>query len=492
MRLADFAESSITVIVALILLIAIALVVFGLARAVHDRLRPQLVITDLTAVDDFPAAATAGLSAQLRHRVRREMYGRDAPNASSLVATVGGDIDSTLVELVGVQRDDLQRLQDAMLAEPVRRLLRSSPDDLAPVAGGLRAIAPDRADGLLGALAAALPRQRGTLVQVTPSARIDGDMYQVGLTLDVGPIAGPPDSSATIWHDLGTAVDECELSARQRGALYELLPWASRWIALRLVATTPPPRGARRLTAEQRRVRSREWTALSRILTGQLALYEMKGARIRPAVALGFVDQALEDCDVAGRLMRAQRYFRPVRLEAYLEEARAYLRLDLADAAPAGTTARGDYERLATDAFRRAADRFVEVRELLSGRIEPFTERHRALALRLVKARLLAGDGLAVLDDVPDPVNADARHAAAYDDLYNEACLWSVIVRVARPLDPELSRRARQECGLLLDLASTAFGAGRDRLIAHAKRDPDFTRTFTAPELDELVRESVR
>src|SRR5215471_12516212 len=125
---------------------AAVLVALGLIRAWRARRRYQLIIPDMDPAGEG-SAVVAGVSSLLRQQVRRVFNSPAAPDAASLVTTVGEDIAGGVVVLQ-TRVKDIPRLQLEIMAAPR--------DEIGMLAGGIRAVSPE-GEGLVGALSTVLP-----------------------------------------------------------------------------------------------------------------------------------------------------------------------------------------------------------------------------------------------------------------------------------------------------------------------------------------------
>jgi hypothetical protein len=148
-------------VVALLSLTAAVLVAVGLARAWLGRRRPQVVIHDVELDEGVPAEAGAGLSPQLREKVRRELRRHIGDATHAEMETVEKDLAAGLVTVRG----------GTVRMTAVAELDRSTSDSMAALSAGLRAVAPNEAEGLAVALDLALPAQRGWSVRSFPTIR---------------------------------------------------------------------------------------------------------------------------------------------------------------------------------------------------------------------------------------------------------------------------------------------------------------------------------
>src|SRR5215470_8317916 len=121
-------------VVAVLILAATIIAILGLARAWLGRRRPQVVIHNVELDEGVPAEAAAGLSRQLREKLRRELRRQSGDAAHAQMETVQDDIEAGLVRVSGAVR---------MTA--VAELDRTTSDSMAALSAGLRAVGPNAA-----------------------------------------------------------------------------------------------------------------------------------------------------------------------------------------------------------------------------------------------------------------------------------------------------------------------------------------------------------
>src|SRR5262245_2258164 len=455
-----------------IMLAAAVLVVAGLVRAVRGRRRHQLRIPDMSQ-DDLGPAAVAGLSPLLRQEVRKYFNSESVLESSaSLAATVGKDIAGGIDGLHSRVKD-IPRLRLEVLAAPR--------DEIGMLAGGIRAVGPDRAEGLLGALSAALPVQRGSIVRLTPRTREWGGSRQVGLTLEAGPIDHAHQASATFWL-IGAAAESPGNAPNDRDQLTDLLRPAANWIGIYLIAGSLPVRRSKRRLFS--RVFNKdlcdEAEALRVIFAGQLATYEMFWYLDKePLIALGFSAQALDDVSRATRVLEG--YFRPHYLAGTIHEHRGNALIPLKDvvrdADHAAASRLVDSYRdqsskpdQASKSFDHAHEEFGQALKLLDQCRGAANLRAAELRpdyrVRSLKAALRGSNPSRVLDQLNEEITL-----TTVEQNYNVACLYAVASAVAGNLgrdSQELARRAHRKLVAVLDRDAT--------LAATVESDADLRR----------------
>src|SRR5215813_4501988 len=100
-KLSDLAGAITGWVVAVLILVAAVIALVGLVRGWLGRRRPQVVIHDVELDEGVPAQAGAGLSRQLRERVRRELRRQSGDATHAEMETVEEDIRAGLVTVRG-------------------------------------------------------------------------------------------------------------------------------------------------------------------------------------------------------------------------------------------------------------------------------------------------------------------------------------------------------------------------------------------------------
>ncbi len=392
-------------VVAVLIVAATVVAVLGLARAWLGRRRPQVVIHNVELDEGVPAEAAAGLSRQLREKVRRELRQQSGDATHAQMETVEEDIAAGLVTVRG----------GTVRMTAVGELERTTSDSMAALSAGLRAVGPNAAEGLAVALDLALPAQRGWSVSAIPTIRGWDAGAQVGLTVEVARFERAPDAVTTFWRSseaLQRPVSDAARLAAVNDLLHQLLRPASVWIAIQLVARHLAQGRGHRLLSVRRN--DRELTGLQLQLAGQMSLYATWAQR---SAAAGFVDQALTDLARAAELL--PQYYRPRLTEAAIYERRGW-----------SYRSSGEHTR-AQLAFKDAIDAFDEAEKLLracgpgadTGQRDAAIER---LAVRRTKCQLLSGDRAHAVTAVPELARYTQLQDARPVQLYNAACLFAV------------------------------------------------------------------
>jgi hypothetical protein len=405
--MAALSDEVIKTVVAVLTLVAAAVVVLGLGRALLGRRRPQVVIEDVVAVEGMTAPA-AGLSPQLRQAVRQALL-QESRNASyAVLDTLDQDI-----------KDGLLRAYGSVQVKTISTGLRSTAEDsLTVLAAGLRAVAAKEAEGLLAALGAALPAQRGWAVRVFPVIRGTRSRIEVGVVAELAELGHPPDAVTTFWcppENIRSKTDAAREAVIQ-ASLYRLLEPTALWIATRLVARQLARSSVPRRWRVLYRTRlSKELAGLQMQFAGQLSLY---ATRKQKEFDRGFAQQALADLSESAQ--RLPEYFRPLTTQAAVHE-----RL--------GWSFRATNESAsAADEFNRAIRDYDQALLLLAQAMEAGLDgREKALErinIRRAKCRLLAADQSQLLIARQELSLFRNMAGTTSRDLYNGACLYAVAI----------------------------------------------------------------
>jgi hypothetical protein len=405
----------------------------------------------------------------------------------SLEKTVGADIDGGVVHLqYGVAR----RRKSARGTEWIKTDIVAAPrDEMIMLADGIRAISPDRVDGLVGAVAAFLPQQRGLTVQPIPQVRERNGVHQVGLTLEAGPIGLAYQASATFWSP-GSASTTAGNAHGDLDQLEALLEPAATWIAIYLVSNSMsvhPSRWHPLRTIARGSPSAQlegEATALRSLLAAQLASYEMSWyAKEEPLVCLGFSEQALDDIHRATAILKG--YFRPHYIAGTIHELRGDALLALS------TTSGRRYAEQARKSFDQASKESGVALEMLNEKAcelyreadgqdnERVTQLRPEYQIRSLKAALRGSDPNGALNRVS---TADITWSNV-DQHYNWVCLCAIAATAARELhrdDHEFASLARDEFVAVLR-KSPDF----EEMV---ESDPELSAAFTQYEIRKRMR----
>lgn len=413
--LASTADTITKTVVAVLTLIAAVLVVVGLGRAWRGRRKAQVVIEDVSPIGSLPTSSVSGLSPQLRQAVRRQLQ-QETRNASySVLKTLDHDIKSGLLRTRG-------RIRVATVTNGLRS---TTEDSLTTLAAGIRAVAPKEAEGLIAAMSAALPAQRGWTVCVTPVLRGTGSGTEVGMAIELSELGRPADDLTTFWT---TAAEwtSAETDNRQTAVmellLSRLLDPTALWIATRLVSRQLAQSGVpRRWRLVSRGKLVKELKGFQLQLAGQLSLY---ATRKQPEFARGFADQALDDLHGAADILR--EYFRP-----HMAEAAVHERLGWSYRHSEETLKAAKEFHLSIQSYDEAVRLVERSRGVIRDERAAAVERAR---VRRAKCRLLTGERGQL--EVARGELAELCHMAGTGslDLYNGACLFAIAMTCAEAL----------------------------------------------------------
>jgi hypothetical protein len=408
LNLVSMADTIIKTMVAVLTLIAAVLVVVGLMRAWAGRRRVQVVIEDVAPAEGFPSSAASGLSPQLRQAVRKALLEQGDAASISVFGTLEQDIKGGLL-----------RAHGSVQVKTITAGLRSSTEDsLAVLAAGVRAVASKEAEGLLAALGAALPAQRGWMIRACPVLYGAEPGADVGMVLELAELGHPPDAVTTFWtrsEAFRSAVTEEDRAAATSSSLSRLIDPVARWIAIRLVSRQLAQSGVPRrwkLLAKQR-VRQ-ELAGLQMQLAGQLSLY---ATRKQTEFDWGFADQSLADLGDAARLL--PQYFRPHLAIAAVHEQLGW------------SYRRGGDVQNAAKEFNHSIDAYDRATCLLVEASDASPEQKAALeriTVRRTKCRLLSGDHGHVMIAKQELAELCRMTGTTSLELYNGACLFAVVI----------------------------------------------------------------
>ena len=436
-NLVSTADAIIKTMVAVLTLIAAVLVIFGLMRAWAGRRRVQVVIEDVPPVEGFPSSSASGLSPQLRQAVRKALLAQGDAAKISVFGTLKPDIDGELL-----------RVEGGVQVETITAGLRASTEDsLAVLEAGVRAVASKEAEGLLAALGAALPAQRGWMIRACPVLHGAEPGADVGMVVEFAELGHPPDAVTTFWTRSeafrSAATDEARAAATS-SALSRLMDPVARWIAIRLVsrqlAQSGVPRRWRPLAKQRLR---QELAGLQMQLAGQLSLY---ATRKQTEFDRGFAEQALADLSDAAHLL--PQYFRPHLAAAAVHEQLGW-----------SCKRSGDVQNAArefnhsVDAYDRATRLLVEASDASPGQ-KAALER---ITVRRTKCRLLSGDRGHVMIARQELAELCRMTGTTSLELYNGACLFAVAI-ASPDIPPEEKPPYIAQAWLLLGRSLLAGG----------------------------------
>lgn len=471
------------VVIGVLLVVSAVVVLAGLVRAYRGRRRPEFVITDIVAPPELPASLISELSEELRSTVHRQLV-TPVPRRQSLNETVGRDVANHIAAIPGIDECEVERIQEAILQAPRAELLASPRDALAAVSGGIRALKPEQAEGLIQALSAALPGQRGLLVGSRIVCRREAEGSRMGLSVQLGPLGRGAGARATFWSGSVLAAGEADFSFARPGWFGELLSLAAEWITVYLIGTlgVESATGRRRLKlCHRRHVRQRH--ALLDILTAQWASYAMYDLQEeRPDVALEWAHQALEDAQHARDSLPA--YYYPSYLIGSINDLWGNCCSGLSERDPGNEI----YRSQADKHFRQAVGAYAEAESKLAGLAQgmPFRQPERAEELNhriertridRLKDQLLVGDGLEGLAalSATDIIPFD------FESTINAACLFAVAAWVAEKNGRDASTHRLRACRYVVEAGRQGTGIG------FLRTDKDLNRGLARADLDWLL-----
>lgn len=400
---------------------ACAVLLIGMIRTAAGRLRRKIVIHDIEPNSGVSPAATIGLVAQLREKVRRDLRRQagEAYRAESRVLDM--DIHAGLMAISGgVPMTAVAADVTLAIGKVVTRITRMANDAISELSMGLQAVASPEVQGLLSALGGILPVQRGWNIRVYPIIRGTGSSAEVGLSLELSQSGGVPDEFTTFWATSGALQDaagDAAQVAAVRELLHEMLRPASAWIAIRLVSrhTTKGLGVLRRPVRMVLRRHDQRLTGLQLLAAGQMFLY---ATRLYEKFILGFAGQALEDLEQAEEMLPG--YFRPLMTQAFVYERRGWASLC------AGNTA------AAARAFHRGIRAYDDAENALLAVPGPGMDTARrdseveGIVVRRAKCRILSGDCLEARTARDELEKGLPLRDTGSVPLYNAACAFAV------------------------------------------------------------------
>jgi hypothetical protein len=276
MDLRSIADNTTSTVIALLLLLAIGVLIYGLARAIVVNRRTQVVVADLVAPAEGELARSANLSPVLRQYVRR-----DIQDQRKQAQRVGEEI----------LRDASPDLEPQLRKDAVDNIQRTVKDSVGALSAALRAVAPEQADRFLGLFSILLPPPRGMSVTVTLLERGSDNAPRPGTAVEVAWLDGHPVATTTFWDDRSASSSATAAPTAIGEGIFALLEPISRWVAVRLVVELLASPSNRSISQGQ---------GLGRLLTGGLFLAAMRDF---PSHALAFGEQARDELEEASKQM---------------------------------------------------------------------------------------------------------------------------------------------------------------------------------------------
>ena len=351
--LRGLADNTTSAVIALLSLIAVVVLGYGLVRAIIMNRRPQIVVTDLVAPSGAAELAEAAtLSSVLRQYVQRQINDQRAQ-----ITRIGKDI------IAPASRELELKVDDAA----VDQIQHAASDSIATLQAALRAVAPDTADRFLGLFSAILPPPRGVSVSVGLIQRGTGAAQRVGASVEVLRLDGRPFASEIFWEPLPALPDAAVPQPGSTERILSLLDPVTRWIAVRLVLTL--------MVSSRRRVTRQARQGLRQLLAGGLFLQAMRDF---PDQALTFGEQACAELERARQLL--PQIPLPVETLAGVYERMGWARQ------------KADEPAQASDNFRTAATLWQDAENLTRDGMSGDEEKLTRVIDRRLKAQLESGD----------------------------------------------------------------------------------------------------
>lgn len=441
--LRSIANSTTSAVIALLSLIAVIVLSYGLIRAVVMNRRTQIVVADLVAAGGSAELAEATmLSPVLRQCVERHVN-----DQREHIARI-----ETILSLASLELEP--KLDDA-----VERIQRAANDSIATLTAALRVVAPETADRFLGLFSVILPPPRGILVNVMLLQRGTSVAPRAGAAVEIVRLDRRPLASAAFWETSPALPVEGSGEPGTADRFLSLFEPVARWIAVRLVVAL--------MVSPRRHATSRTRQKLRRLLAGGLFLAAMRDF---PANALAFGELACIELAQARLLMPGMPL--PVTTLAGVYERMGWARR------LAGNSVE------ASDDFRAAVSLWQNAESLTRGDPQEGNKAKLAILVdRRLKAQFESDDpalriaALAELGSVTEPEALLSNHVW----LYNRSCLYAQ----ASKADPhaDYQQQALHWLGLALLRACEAS------LWDYAERhDPELApiREFLTPFLASL------
>ncbi|SRR6266567_1285468 len=386
--LREVADNTTSTVVALLLLIAVVVLGYGLVRAIVMNRRPQIILADLVAsAGSAELAEAVTLSPVVRQYVQRQINDQRAQ-----ITRIGKEI------LAPASRE-LELQLDGAAVDQVQRAAR---DSIGTLMAALRAVAPDTADRFLGLFTVILPPPRGVSVGVALLQRGAGTSQRVGASIEIVRLDGRPLASEIFWEPLPALPDTPAVQPGSTERILSLLEPVTRWIAVRLVLAL--------MVSPRRRVTRPARQGLRRLLVGGLFLQAMRDF---PDQALTFGEQACAELEQARRLLSGSPL--PVTTLAGVYERIGWARQKAGEPAQA------------SDNFRAAATLWQDAEKVTRDGTDATEAKLAILLDRRLKAQLESGDSvlcrvaLAELSSIPAPAAPLTNRVW----LYNRACLYA-------------------------------------------------------------------
>jgi hypothetical protein len=387
------ADNTTSTIVALLLLIAVVVLVYGLIRAIVMNRRPQIIVADLTApAGNAELAEAVTLSSVVRQYAQRQINDQRAQ-----ITRIGTEI------LAPASRELELRMDDAA----VDQIQHAARDSIGTLLAALRAVAPDSADRFLGLFTVILPPPRGVSVGVALLQRGAGAAPRVGVSVEIVRLNGRPLASEIFWEPLPALPGTPAAQPGSTERILSLVEPVTRWIAVRLLLEL--------MVSPRRRVTRPTREGLRHLLVGGLFLQAMRDF---PDQALTFGEQACAELDDARRLLPGIPL--PVTTLAGVYERMGWAREKACEPAQA------------SDNFRKAMKLWQDAEKATRDGNDADEAKLAVLLDRRLKAQLESGDpdlcrkALSELSSISAPAELLTKPVW----LYNRACLYAQASKV--------------------------------------------------------------
>ena len=313
----------------------------------------------------------------------------------------------------------LLRASGSVQVKAITTGLRSTTEDsLAVLAAGVRAVAAKEAEGLLAALNAALPTQRGWAIRAFPVLRDTGSEATVGMAVELAQLGHPPDAVATFWSGSNEMQSVESDQARDAGgsSIHRLLDPTALWIATRLVsrqlAQSNAPMRWRRGPSEASSGTCRTSDAARRP-TG--VVRDAEAAEVRKGIRqTGFA------ADLADSARLLPEYFMPHSIKGAV-----HVRLGWSYRRSAETQNAANEFSMGVRSYDEATQKLENASDANPNKREAALERVRVWR---TKCRLLSGDPGQLVVARQELAELCGMTGTTSRDLYNGACLFAVAI----------------------------------------------------------------
>ena len=385
--LRGLADNTISAVIALLLLMAVVVLGYGLVRAIVMNRRPQIIVADLAA----PPGSEELAEAVMLSSVARQYVLREIDDQRAQITRIGKG------HIPGLQEQGL-RVDNAV----VDQIQHAARDSIGTLLAALRAVAPDAADRFLGLFTVILPPPRGVSAGVALIRRGAGTVQRVGASVEIVRLDGRPLASAIFWEPSPASPGAPAAQPGITERILSLLEPVARWIAVRSVLEL--------MVSTRRRVTRPTRQGLLRLLVGGLFLQAMRDF---PDHALTFGEQACAELERARQLLPG--ILLPVTTLAGVYERVGWARRKAGEPAQA------------SDSFRAAVTLWQDAENATRDGHDAAEAELAILLDRRLKAQLASGDPVlcrAALTEL-STVTAPAALLTNRNWLYNRACLYA-------------------------------------------------------------------